>query len=181
MANKEFRLGPLILFVIFGMFTGGCVSTENTVNDELFVVKEGSINDIKGTVFNKKMLIYHRAPTISGEMWGMNVSFIKRSSEGISANLLDVFFIGEKWRYYDKVQIKINDNLYEISVDNPMRGTRSGGNVVEEFNVLLPKEAIEGLKTCSSISIQIDGKNKGVPIQIASEGISKINAFWQNN
>jgi len=178
MCGKRFFLGMLVMYL--GTVIISCTSTGSSSNDDLFIVKESSTKDIKGTIFDKSIKIYKRSPTMSSEVWGMEISFIQRTSGDITANMIYVLYLGEKWRFYDKIQIKIDNSLYEIPIENPAREVRSRGNVLEQFNVLLPQPAINGLKNCSSIIIQIDGEKKGEPIQIASDGIPKINSFWQN-
>jgi len=178
MFGRKFFLG--MLSILLGIIIIGCASMGSSSNNDLFIVKESSTNDIKGTIYDKSMTIYKRSPTMSS-IWGMDISFIQRSSGDITANMIYVLYLGEDWRFYDKIQIKIDNNLYEIHIDNPAREVRSRGTVLEQFNAILPKPAINNLKNCSSIIIQIDGKNRGEPIQIAPEGISKINSFWQNN
>jgi hypothetical protein len=164
--------GVLILLVV----SCGTLGTTSSSSDDLFVVKENSKNDIEGTIYEKDMQIYKISPT-TNHLWGLSVYFSKSTREDITANMLGVVYLGEDWRFYDNIQIKIDDTLFSFDIENPSRNV-VGRNATEIGNALLSQEAIEVLKTCTSIIVQVNGKNKGEPLTIDKNGMETINAFF---
>jgi hypothetical protein len=56
-----------------------------------------------------------------------------------------------------------------------------GRHVAESVRVLLPNDAIDLLKSCETIVVQVNGKTKGGPIMISNDGIGAVNMFFQND
>jgi hypothetical protein len=171
-----------VLFAAVGLVVlagrGTMADTSNST-DSLFIVSENVISDIQGNIIEKNIPIYKVSPSINS-LWGMTISFKKRTRDDIVANTLDVAYVGDKWRFFDIVQIKIDDTLFTITDDDPSREV-SGRYVAELVRVLLPNDAIDLLKSCETIMVQVNGKTRGEPIMIANNGIGAVNIFFQND
>jgi hypothetical protein len=175
-----------ILFLFYGCVSTPLLETELEYSDDrttsnsgngLFIVSENSRNDIAGTIYEKSIKIYDKNPT-RNSLWGLSISFTTRTLENTILEMLGFVYVGEDWRFYDNIQIKIGDEIFSFDVENPWRNVSSGGTVGEIGNVWLSQEAIEALKNCTSIIIQINGKNRGEPITIDKNGMEAINNFF---
>jgi hypothetical protein len=171
-------LGFLILVCLITSCgtTGGATDGNSSSASKLFIVKEDTINDIQGTIYEKSMDIYS-AP--SGSLYLLFVTFLNRSKEDISANMVDLFYYGKEWRFYEEIQVKIDEKLFTLKGNEPSRNVRKSGFVEEFFRVLLPDDAVEALGSCKSILVQLNGKTRGEPITIDPKGIPAINSFFK--
>jgi hypothetical protein len=174
---KSRLTGILVVLVGFCLISS-CGTTVGTSSSgsTLFIVEENTINDIQGTIYEKIMDIYQ---TPSGSLYLLFVTFRNRTIGDISANMVDLYYYGKGWRFYEEMQIKIDDIIFSLQDNEPSRKVRDYGFVQETIRVLLPDDAVEALRSCTSILVQLNGKTRGEPITIDTKGIPAINSFFK--
>jgi hypothetical protein len=122
------------------------------------------------------MQIYNSGVTedISTSVYSLKM---KLFPDGTSVKQFSFLYVGQSWGFFEIVQIKIDDDLYNFRIEAPQRFTQQDF-VIEILNVELSKEIIDKLNLCKSLIVQINGKYRGKPITIDRNGMGAINTFF---
>jgi hypothetical protein len=143
---------------------------------DLFQVKKSISEDITGNITTSEMEIYNSGVS---EDVSTSVYLLKMKAfpDGTSVKQFSVLYVGQSWNFFETIQIKIDDDLFNFRVENPQRVTQRSF-VVEILNVELSKEIIDKLYLCKNLIVQVNGKYRGRPITIDTNGMRAINNFF---
>lgn len=182
--------------IIVTIVTISCGSTGNTTStgssstnssrntsgsSDLFTVKESVERDITGDITTYRMQIYnsgYQRNQIGNSAGITTFSLIKKTSGNIQVNQFEVMYVGNGWIFLENIQLKIDDQIHDFNINNPVRQTMGGSNVLEILSPVLSNEIVNSIKGCSSIIVQVNGRIRGQPISIDTNGISAINNFY---
>ncbi|MDR1159144.1 MAG: hypothetical protein LBK69_00740 [Syntrophomonadaceae bacterium] len=141
-----------------------------------YSIREDKSTDINGEYKYVYFLLYKNNALASGEDGIETIELAKmyKNNEFIS-HTIRVGFIGNKWRFMDNLQIKIdnNDVLTLEPLNKPTRDVISGSEVQEINWYYLSKDIVNSLKSCNALIIQ----NYDNPRSITSDGIAAMKEF----
>jgi len=142
----------------------------------LFRIVSTTSDDIEGTVTTSKMNIFDTLEV--SDISVIKFNLCKQSNpKNTFAAYIEIIYIGQSWRFIDTLQLKIDDKLFTIT---PTSNERKPGKAVTEICVaMLTKEMITALQTCKSIILQANGRQRGTPYTVNSDGMKIINEYME--
>jgi hypothetical protein len=66
---------------------------------------------------------------------------------------IEVLYDGMGWLFYEKIDLKIDAQIYHLPDDNPSRNVIQGSRVQERISIVLTDELIEEIQKSSSLTI----------------------------
>jgi hypothetical protein len=169
--NKKFFLSCFLTVIL------AVISFAQT--SDLFKITTSTSEDITGNITTYEMQIYNTGAVTENDSISTTIYSFKKKlfPDGTSANQFSVMYVGQSWNFFETIQIKIDDTLFNFSVEAPQRITRQGF-VIEILNAELSQEFIKELNSCKSLIVQINGKYRGKPVTIDKNGMEAINSFF---
>jgi hypothetical protein len=161
----------IFLVLLISLIILGCTTTEQLVMKPLYSISEKYYEDIKGNFTIQTLLVFKKVTV------GTNaaITIDKIIAQNDTSFVITLHYIGPDWKYFEAIEIKIDDNYYKLIDSEPSRYVNSGSNVTitEVINPHLNEVLIESLLNSKKIIIQYDTS----PIDIPPEAIMAIKNF----
>ena len=160
----------VIISIVLILLISSCTTSDKLYFTPLYEVKTRVVPNIAGDIKVDEMII-HKDVGI-----GKGNNFVTLSSLEQSDTKTFLFYVdytGGYWKFIEKLQLKIDDELFTLIDDNPSRLVLNGGYVEERAGFILSKGIIEKLKNCSSLVLQYHVD----PLTMNADTISNIKSF----
>ena len=167
------------IFSLFFILTAFSLFSQSG-ETSLFKIILTTSDDIEGTVTTSKMNIFDTLEVSDFSVIKFNLCKQhnpKNTFVTCFVAYIEIIYIGQNWRFIDTLQLKIDDKLFTIT---PTSNDRKPGKAVTEIcTAMLTKEMITALQTCKSIILQANGRQRGTPYTVKSEGMQIINEYME--
>ncbi|NCB03476.1 MAG: hypothetical protein EOM67_15185 [Spirochaetia bacterium] len=159
----------VILSIVLILLISSCTTSDKLYFTPLYEVKTRVIPNIAGDIKVDEMIIHKDVGIGKGNNF-ITLSSLERSDT--KTFLFYVDYTGGYWKFIEKLQLKIDGELFTLTDDDPSRLVLNGG-VEERAGFILSKGIIEKLKNSSSLVLQyyVD------PFTMDAEAISEIKKF----
>lgn len=148
-----------------------CSPVDKYMNRSMYSVESKQVDDIRGDYEVNEFLFYRDV--------GMLTGYFVSIYEVIDNPRVEPYFIslkyrGGDWRHIDKIYIKTDGDVHELTDSDPEKIVISAGQINEIINIPLEDDLVKEIKEAGNIELQYDGNH----ITLDNETKEKLQGFF---
>jgi len=143
-----------LLFVCFVLL--GCASSNPTLGIAMFgQIDKNTYQTFEGTLTTETFVLFPLGSSLNDfDDMGLKIGRIT-----LNGNVIKYRFQAEvhtgNWIFADTIRIKIDDKIYRLTDNSPIRQIHSDGYVLEVLTIDISPEILEEIKTSNAFSAEL--------------------------